>query len=166
MACSLTCPCQSKVSPRASPGAPTRSRSRPARTSSSLPSTLRPLGPLEHTSASAQSHLSFKRQTPTIGYLAFPVNELPSPPPAAALFNFTEAELMRFAWIEGRELEEKSTSCGNNHGRRTKTLTFRKTGEDGPPPSRQAVKLSGRPFSLVRGTMYGRVPGSNAGAKS
>jgi hypothetical protein len=71
----LACLCRSEFSPHESPDVPIRHPSRPGRTNSCLPSTLRPLGLLEHTSASAQSHLSVKRQTTTIGYAAISVNE-------------------------------------------------------------------------------------------
>src|SRR5580693_1086994 len=57
-ACTSACLCQSANAQSASPAVPTRLPRRQSQTSSSLPSTLRPRGLLEYTSASMQSHLS------------------------------------------------------------------------------------------------------------
>src|SRR5580693_8072254 len=57
-ACRSAYPSQSAIAQYASPAAPAPLLRRLSRTSSSLPSTLRPRGLLEYTSASLQSHLS------------------------------------------------------------------------------------------------------------
>src|SRR5208282_6296970 len=68
-------PCRAAAARHALLGAPALARSHPPRTNSFLRPTLRPLGPLEHTSASAWSHLSVQRQTLSVGYRWVGVND-------------------------------------------------------------------------------------------